>query len=108
MKKGAVSLWEWSPRATLRPTIDQLQVAVKTTISPTKDLEEEGDMMMSLRRVKSEHIAKILSPPRTLTRADCAREGIDAATWEGRITRLIMEYYHHGSLRDLKVRRRSR
>ncbi|PVH77351.1 hypothetical protein DL98DRAFT_534802 [Cadophora sp. DSE1049] len=105
---ATVSLWEWSSRAKTRPTIDQKRIAVKSITNAVPDLEDEGNFMVALGRARSQHIARILAPPNTLTREDCAREGLDVATWEGIVKRLILEYYPLGTLRDLKKRRRER
>ncbi|CZT04008.1 uncharacterized protein RCO7_05631 [Rhynchosporium graminicola] len=75
--QGTVCLWEWSPKATARPTIDQLQVAVKiATPTGVGDLGLEAATMMAHRKIESDHIARLLAPPKILTRADCVREGL--------------------------------
>ncbi|CZT00503.1 uncharacterized protein RAG0_08522 [Rhynchosporium agropyri] len=107
--QGTVCLWEWSPKATARPTIDQLQVAVKiATPTGVGDLGLEAATMMAHRKIESDHIARLLAPPKILTRADCVREGLLPGVWQGRINRLMMEYYPHGSLDGLRRRRRAR
>ena len=91
---AVASLWEWSGSATTKPTTDHLQIVVKlnTDQNFAFDLEDEGDMMMSLKNVPSKHIVKILAPPKALRRRDCARERLAVANWQGKVKRLVMEY----------------
>ncbi|KAG4422461.1 hypothetical protein IFR04_004362 [Cadophora malorum] len=107
---AVASLWEWSGSATTKPTTDHLQIVVKlnTDQNFAFDLEDEGDMMMSLKNVPSKHIVKILAPPKALSRRDCARERLAVANWQGKVKRLVMEYCSKGSLQQLKANRSAR
>ena len=110
LSTAVASLWEWSSNATTKPATDHHQIVVKLNRDTnfSFDLEDEGEIMMSLKKVPSKHIVKILARPKALSRRDCARERLAVANWQGKVKRLVMEYCSKGSLEQLKANRRAR
>ncbi|KAH7319022.1 kinase-like domain-containing protein [Rhexocercosporidium sp. MPI-PUGE-AT-0058] len=102
---GAVALWEWSGPAAMAPA--QTKIAVKNTLAPSKNLNEEGRVMAVVGASLSEHVARLIVPPEILTPAICTARGL-SHTWDNVTRQLIIEYCPQGTLDDLLDMRKER
>ncbi|KAI9047476.1 hypothetical protein LZ554_008195 [Drepanopeziza brunnea f. sp. 'monogermtubi'] len=108
---GGVILWQWSQTSKKLPayrgTPLPVEIAVKTITDPDNDLSDEGGTMQYLTQLNSQHMLRLLTPPKALNNQDRRREGLDD-TWKQLVRRLIMEYCPQGSLLTLLRRRIAR